>query len=117
MFRTIIIKILLRMLGRPPYKQLSKKATNNLMFNIANEEGFERFPDFLQQCADTYRNQFLYTKDERFRGAVLAFTSLREIILAKKTTKQLPKEKIGKNRKKPILTKKENDGNVKKVAY
>lgn len=84
--RTLIVKVLLRLLGRQHYEPLSKKAVDNLLFNLANEEGFERLPDFLEQCSDQYRNQFLYTKDERFRGTVLAFTSLKERIIEKKTT-------------------------------
>ena len=105
--RILIIKVLLRLLGRPYYKPLPKRAVNNLLANIANEEGFERFPDFLQQCADQYRNQFLYSKDERFRGAVLAFVSLSERILDKKTIKN--------KRKKPTLTKDDKGGKTKVV--
>jgi hypothetical protein len=82
--RIIIIKILLRLLGRINYRPLSEKEIDNLLTNIVKEEGLERFPDFLEQCADTYRNQFLYTKDERFRGAVLAFVVLRERLIEKK---------------------------------
>lgn len=108
--RTLIVKLLLRLLARPYYEPLSKKSVSTLIFNIANEEGFERFPEFLQQCADTYRNQFLYTKDERFRGAVLAFTSLREMILEKKTTVENKKNK--KN-----LTEDEKPVKIKKVSY
>jgi len=91
--RTLIVKVLLRLLGREHYIKLPKKTVSNLMFNIANEEGFERFPDFLEQCADTYRNQFLYTKDERFRGAVLAMTGLRELIMEKRPKTEKKKKK------------------------
>jgi hypothetical protein len=79
--RTLIIKILLRLLGRPYYKPLSPGEVDSLLTRLATEEGFEKLPDFLQQCADQYRNQFLYSKDERFRGTVLAFVSLREQLL------------------------------------
>jgi len=90
--RTIIIKILLRLLGRESYNPLSENEINSLLTRLCNEEGLERFPDFLQQCADQYRNQFLYTKDERFRGTVLAFVTLRDRILEKKN-KNLTKHK------------------------
>ena len=98
--RTIIIKILLRILGRPYYKPLSQGETDRLLFQLANEEGLEKLPDFLQSCGDQFRNQFLYTKDERFRGAVLAFVTLRERILQKKTT-------VKNKEKRKILTKPE----------
>lgn len=82
-----------------------------MLFNLANEEGFERLPDFLQQCADQFRNQYLYTKDERFRGTVLAYTTLREQILEKKST--VPVE--NKNKKKKNSPKKESRGKIKPV--
>ena len=103
MFRTIVVKILLRLLGREPYHSLSENEVNSLLTRLASEEGLERLPDFLQQCADLYRNQFLYTKDERFRGTVLAFISLRERILEKRKPKN--------------LTKGENNGKIKKESY
>jgi len=108
--RILIIKVLLRLLGRPYYKPLGKREVSNLLSNLANEEGFEKLPDFLQQCADQYRNQFLYTKDERFRGTVLAFANLRERILEKKTTVK-PKSK-----RKRIKEQDEGVGG-KKVVY
>lgn len=72
------------MLGRMHYRPLSKKEMDTLLHNLANEEGLGRLPAFLEQCADTYRNQFLYTKDERFRGAVLALVALRERVMEKR---------------------------------
>ena len=106
--KTLIIKILLRLLGREYYKPLSQGETDRLLFQLANEEGLEKLPDFLQACADNFRNQFLYTKDERFRGSVLAFITLRERILQKKTT---VKEKV----KRKILTKEEKSVKIKTV--
>jgi len=87
--RILIIKILLRLLGNPYYKPLLPGEVDSVLTKIATEEGLERFPDFLEQCANQYRNQFLYSKDERFRGTVLAFSSLRELILEKRKTKKL----------------------------
>ena len=101
--RTILIKILLRLLGRNSYTPLSSEAVEGLLTRLATEEGFERFPDYLQQCADTARNQFLYTKDERFRGTVLAFVSLREQILDKRP---------GYREKQKNLTKPKKSGKV-----
>jgi len=114
--RILIIKILLRLLGRPYYEPLSKESVDRLLFQLANEEGLERLPDFLQQCADQQRNQFLYTKDERFRGSVLAFVTLRERILQKKTT---VKNTVKNEEKRKILTKEEKSGTMykEKIAY
>jgi len=109
--RTLVIKILLRLLGREYYRPLSKNEVDRLLFQLANEEGLEKLPDFLQQCADNFRNQFLYTKDERFRGSVLAFVTLKERITAKKTT-------IKDKEKRKILTKEEKNVKIqKKIVY
>lgn len=98
------------MLGQLYHSPLSKNEVDRLLFQLANEEGLERLPEFLEQCASTYRNQYLYSKDERFRGAVLAFVSLRERILAKKTTVK------GKEKKKS-LTKEPENVKMKKTVY
>ena len=100
--RKIIINILLRLLGREYYKPLSKESVDRLLHQLANEEGLERLPDFLQQCADQMRNQFLYTKDERFRGSVLALVTLRERIVQKHSKD---------------LTEKKKDTKIKKTSY
>jgi hypothetical protein len=107
--RLLIIKILLRLLGRPYYKPLSANEVNSILTKLANEEGFERLPDFLQQCADQYRNQYLYSKDERFRGTVLAFVTLRERILSKKV-------EVKAKRNKKVLTKPHKSGKIE-AAY
>ena len=105
MFRTILIKILLRLLGREHYSPLSEEEVNSLLVRLSSEEGLERLPDFLQQCADTFRNQFLYTKDERFRGSVLAFVSLRERIMEKRNIdkKKEKNEKLTQEDKNVIM--------------
>lgn len=97
--RTILIKILLRLLGRPYYKPLSPGEVDSLLTRLATEEGLEKLPDFLQQCADQYRNQFLYSKDERFRGTVLAFVALREQILDHRPGYREKQQKLTKPKK------------------
>lgn len=92
--RKLIFKILIRLLGRPYYKPLSPKEVSSLLTKLAKEEGLERLPDFLQQCADNYRNRYLYTDEVMFKGTVLAFTQLREQILQKR---KLDKNLTGKN--------------------
>jgi len=84
--KKIIIKILLRLLGSPYYKPLSKESVDSLLTRLATEEGFERLPAFLEQCANQYRNQYLYSGNEMFKGTVLAFSSLREQILSKRNS-------------------------------
>lgn len=86
--KTMIFKILIRLLGRPAYHPLSQNEVNSLLTRLAKEEGFERLPDYLQQCADTYRNQYLYSDNVMFKGSVLAFTQLREQILEKRKPKK-----------------------------
>lgn len=98
--RRFIIKILLRLLSRQSYEVLSEQAIQNMMINLKNTEGLERFPDFLQQCADTYRNQYLYTGEVMFKGAVLALLQVREQLLSceKKKKKLTEDEKHVKNK-------------------
>lgn len=91
--RNIIIKILLRLLGREHYNPLSENEINGLLIRVSNSEGLERFPDYLQQCADQYRNQFMFTGDPSFRGTVLAFVALREKIIERKGKNLTEKKK------------------------
>lgn len=100
--RKFIITLLLRLLGREYYKPLSENEINSLLIKLANEDGFQRLPDYLQQCADQFRNQFMYSGDPAFRGTVLAYVALRERIVEKK----------GKN-----LTKKKKSGKIKEASY
>ncbi len=90
--------MLLKLYGRDTYTPLSQEAQDNLLKNLATTEGFERLPDFLQQCADSYRNHYLYTGDLQYKGSVLSMVQLRERILEhRKTKKSLTKDaKIGK---------------------
>ena len=96
MIRTLIVNILLRMLGRHHYSPLSKNEVKTLLIRLSNEEEVGRLQDFLEQCSDLYRNQFLYTKDERFRGAVLAFSALKERIKQAKAENLTKTKKSGK---------------------
>lgn len=105
--RSLIVNLLLRLLGPSYYQPLSKKEVESLLTKLATEEGFERLPDYLQQCADQYRNRFLITKDERFRGTVLAYVALREAIIDKTPS--------AIKRKKNLLMEKMNG--IKNVKY
>lgn len=87
--RKLIINILLRMLCKPYYKPLDEIQTEALLLKLARNKDLEELPAFLNQCSVTMKNQFLFTKDDSFKGAVLAFVALRERIEEHK----LPKEK------------------------
>ncbi len=86
--KSFIIKLLLRLLGNPYYTPVGEKEVSSLLTMLAKEEGLERLPAFLEQCATQYRNQYLYSGNEMFKGGVLAFTTLREQILEKRKTKK-----------------------------
>ena len=66
------------------YKPLSKDEVEGLLLNLANKKEMSRLPDYLKQCADNAKNQYLYSNDEIFKGVVLAFTTLREQIVEAK---------------------------------
>lgn len=89
MFRKIIVNILLRIYSRTQYTVLSKEAETNLLKNLAKEDGFERLPDYLEQCADSYRNHYVYSGNELLKGSILAMVQLRDKINEyKKETKK-----------------------------
>lgn len=96
--KKFIINVLLRLLAREHYSALSKESSDKLLMRLAKEEGFERLPDYLQQCADTYRNQYLYSGNEMFKGSVLAFVSLREQILTKRNQEKKLTDKNNKGK-------------------
>lgn len=103
--KSLIIKILLRLLGAPYFKPMGPKEVDSLLTSLAKEEGFERLPDFLEQCANQYKNQYLYSGNEMFKGSVLAFATLREQLLEKRK----PKKKS--------LTQNSEDGKMWKVSH
>lgn len=97
MLRKIIINILLRLYGRTQYTVLSKESEDNLLKNLAVEEGFERLPDYLEQCADSYRNHYVYSGNEMLKGSILAMVQLREKIIEYK--KKQPKKDLTEQEK------------------
>lgn len=82
--RRILFKILIWLLEQPSYHILPREEVNSLLTRLAKDEDYERFTDFLQQCADQFKNQYLYSGNEMFKGSVLAFTQLREQLLEKR---------------------------------
>ena len=80
------------------YRPLSKSEVEGLLIKLATTPGLEALPRYLGQLSDSARNQYLYSKDDIFKGSILAFTTLREQILKKKTTakkKLTPEEELG----------------------
>lgn len=102
--RKFIFKILMRLLEQPSYHKLSPDEVSSLLTRLAKDEDYERLPDFFSQCSDSFRNQYLYSGQEMFKGAVLACTKMREQLLEKR-----------KPKKKKNLT--EEDKNVKLPPY
>ena len=82
--RKLLFKILMRLLEQPSYHKLSPEEVSSLLTRLAKDEDYERLPDFLSQCSDSFRNQYLYSGQEMFKGAVLAFTQFREQLLEKR---------------------------------
>lgn len=83
-------------------RPLSKIEVESLLIKLATTSGLENFPRYLGQLADSARNQYLYSKDDIFKGSILAFTTLREQILKSKPKdkKELtPEEEVGIMRK------------------
>lgn len=102
--RKLLFKILMRLVVQDSYHKLSPEEVNSLLTRLAKDEDYDRLPDFLSQCSDSFRNQYLYSGQEMFKGAVLAFTQFREQLLEKR-----------KPSKKKSLT--EEDKNVKLPPY
>ena len=105
--RKFIITILLRLLGRTEYHKVSQEESADMLKRLSKDEDYDRLPAFLEQCADQFRNRYLYTGEEMYKGSVLAFVELRSRLERKKMVK--PK-KIKKN-----LTKDGNSGKI--VTY
>lgn len=82
--KRFLFKILMRLLEQPSYHRLEPNEVRSILITLSKEEGLERLPDFLAQCSDSYRNQYLYSGNEMFKGAVIACTQLREQILEKR---------------------------------
>lgn len=84
------------------YKPLSKVEVEGLLIKLATTSGLEDLPRYLGQLADSARNQYLYSKDDIFKGSILAFTTLREQIVQKQKPikkKLTQEEEVGIMRK------------------
>lgn len=86
----------MRLLVKQYEKPMTKNEINSLLIFLANDEGNKKLPQFLQQCANQYKDQFMITGDPAFKGCVLAFMSLKERITEKKGKNLTNKKKSGK---------------------
>lgn len=84
--RKLLLKIILRLIEPQAYHILSREEVNSLLSRLAKDEDYDRLPDFLLQSIDQFKNQYMYSGDEMFKGSVLAFTQLREQLLEKRKT-------------------------------
>jgi hypothetical protein len=103
--KKLLLKLFFFLYRKDYYKPLTKPEVDGLLLKLANTQGLENLPAYLEQCSANARNQFLYTQDEIFKGSILAFTTLREQIVKSKTSM------------KKKLTQEEEIGIMKKRGY
>jgi len=103
--KRLLLKLLFWTYRKDYHKPLTKIEVEALMIKLATTPGLEGLPVYLEQCANNARNQFLYSKDDIFKGTILAFSTLREQII-----KSTPK-------KKTVLTDDEKNVIMKKRNY
>lgn len=101
----LLLKLLFFLLRKEYYKPLNEKDVDVLLTKLATTQGLEKFPDYLSQCSNSARNQFLYNQDKTLLGVIYAMISLRNQIMEK-----IPKQK--KN-----LTDEEKNVIMKKRGY
>lgn len=85
--KKLIFKWLLKWLDHPIYNRLKKDQVLDLLDHIANDPASREFTDYLDQLADGYKNQFLYTQDPHYKGMIAAYTVLRETIIERRDDK------------------------------
>ena len=98
--KSLIISLLLRLLSRPIYNRMKKDEIRDLIDDLANDPKYVRFPDYLDQVADGYKNQYLYSQKEELKGMVAAFTLLRELLMSN-LEKNKKRQRLERKRKAP----------------
>ena len=80
-------------------KPLSEKQQDNLLTKLSNTSGIEALTLYLEQCSTNARNRYLYTNDPVFKGAIMAYTFLKDELKKRKVAgpkKELTQEeKVG----------------------
>jgi hypothetical protein len=70
---------------------------------LASAKETKSLGNFFRQCANAYRNKYMYTSDETLKGSVLALTQLAEKFdehtKAEKDKEELRQKKIISNKK------------------
>lgn len=82
--KKFLLNLLMRFYSIEYSKPLSEKEIDDLLTSIATSEYCEKFTTYLEQCANSSRNRYLYTDDQSLKGAVFALVSLKEQILKRK---------------------------------
>ena len=96
--KKLLLNLMFFLYRKDYYKPLTKPEVDGLLLKLANTQGLEKLPDYLEQCSANARNQFLYSQDAIFKGSILAFTTLREQVLKSRTNvkkKLTQEEEIG----------------------
>lgn len=75
-----MVNFLLRRLQLPRGKKISEKRMERMFKIMARKKDFYLLIPFLNQCAEEYRDKYIYTEDRMFKGMVLAFTLFRDRI-------------------------------------
>jgi|GEM_PF-3557736 len=96
--KKLIFKWILKYLDKPLYTRLKKDQIADLLDHIANDPASKEFTDYLDQLADGYKTQFLYTLDPHYKGMIAAYIVLREVIVEKREASILKKKKEEKRR-------------------
>jgi hypothetical protein len=98
--RKFILRLLIKYLDNPMYTRLKKDKVLDLLDHIANDPASQDFTDYLDQLADGYKNQFLYTQDPHYKGMIAGYTVLRETITERRDAKIAQDNKKAKALKK-----------------
>ena len=78
--KKLLLKILFFLYRKEYEKPLSQHEIDMLLGKLANTQGLENLPVYLEQCSRNAQTRYLYTKDEILKGTILAFVSLKNQI-------------------------------------
>jgi hypothetical protein len=96
------VNLLFRLLSPKLEKKLSSKKSTELFEYIAEDQSLQDFPDFLLQCADEAKNNYMYSENRIYKGKAAAFLLLREKIL---NSKKVLEKKRARSKDKPSQVK------------
>ena len=94
----LILKLVFWLYRKDYHRPLNEVEVDTLLTKLALDEKLRELPAYLTQCANDAKTQYLYSNDPVFKGAIIAYITLREQIVGKipKREKTLtPEEEIG----------------------